>query len=210
MTTVMSIIFRFLRYALLSSLINRSLLDLPISSQAIGQAMTFLADVDQAVDSCASILTITRRRGLIDARRSACVVLPLCVRTLLICRCSPDAIKGTKLQTIAKCDEVEFRCVAKRAVVAPPHRHRRHRSYPNRPEQLVLRGLSCRTVPGKTLAIVGASGSGKSTVRLAAWVRCRSDATLRAQVVSLVQRLYDVDNGTVVSRPADVCIFATC
>jgi ATP-binding cassette, subfamily B, bacterial len=47
------------------------------------------------------------------------------------------------------------------------------------PEQPVLNGLSLRADPGETLAIIGASGSGKSTVSL------------------LLARFYDVDSGAV-------------
>ena len=47
------------------------------------------------------------------------------------------------------------------------------------PEQPVLNGLSLRAEPGETLAIIGASGSGKSTVSL------------------LLARFYDVDAGAV-------------
>ena len=39
-----------------------------------------------------------------------------------------------------------------------------HFRYPTRPDIRVLRGLSLEVVPGTYVAIVGASGSGKSTV----------------------------------------------
>jgi len=120
------------------------------SSQAIGSAMTFLSDVDQAIDSCASILTIIQRQSKIDARQKV-----------------PGAVKDVNLSVVARLNDVKF-------------------SYPNRPQQRILRGLSCETQPGKTLAIVGASGSGKSTI------------------ISLVQRLYDVDEGSVALDEVDV------
>uniref|UniRef100_A0A453FAH9 Uncharacterized protein n=1 Tax=Aegilops tauschii subsp. strangulata TaxID=200361 RepID=A0A453FAH9_AEGTS len=52
-------------------------------------------------------------------------------------------------------------------------------SYPARPEQLVLDGLSLQVACGTTMAIVGESGSGKSTV------------------ISLVERFYDPQAGEV-------------
>ncbi|TPX70383.1 hypothetical protein SpCBS45565_g01826 [Spizellomyces sp. 'palustris'] len=51
--------------------------------------------------------------------------------------------------------------------------------YPGRPEVTVLDGVSMKIPPGKITAIVGASGSGKSTI------------------VSLLQRFYDPVSGTV-------------
>ena len=50
-------------------------------------------------------------------------------------------------------------------------------SYPARPSVRVLQGLSARVRPGQTLALVGASGCGKSTV------------------VSLIERFYDPQVG---------------
>ncbi|XP_006644534.3 ABC transporter B family member 9-like isoform X1 [Oryza brachyantha] len=52
-------------------------------------------------------------------------------------------------------------------------------SYPARPEQLILDGLSLQVPNGTTMAIVGQSGSGKSTV------------------ISLVERFYDPQAGEV-------------
>lgn len=37
-------------------------------------------------------------------------------------------------------------------------------NYPNRPDQVVLNGLSLRIPPGMKVALVGESGCGKSTV----------------------------------------------
>jgi len=50
-----------------------------------------------------------------------------------------------------------------------------------RPEVRVLRGLDLKVAPGKTLALVGTSGCGKSTI------------------VALIERFYDPDYGHVVS-----------
>lgn len=52
--------------------------------------------------------------------------------------------------------------------------------YPSRPNVRVLRGLNFTVEPGKTLAIVGESGCGKSTV------------------VSLLERFYDPSSGIIV------------
>ena len=51
--------------------------------------------------------------------------------------------------------------------------------YPARPEVQVFSQFSLRVEPGRSLALVGQSGSGKSTV------------------ISLVERFYDVEGGQV-------------
>ncbi len=52
-------------------------------------------------------------------------------------------------------------------------------SYPQRPKVKVLRGFSLQARAGQTVALVGASGNGKSTV------------------VGLIERWYDVTGGQV-------------
>lgn len=54
-------------------------------------------------------------------------------------------------------------------------------SYPARPEILVLNNFSLRVPAGKTVALVGRSGSGKSTV------------------VSLIERFYDPTAGNTIN-----------
>ena len=54
-------------------------------------------------------------------------------------------------------------------------------TYPSRPNIPVLQGLNFSVESGKALALVGASGCGKSTV------------------ISLLGRLYDPDDGILVS-----------
>ena len=54
-------------------------------------------------------------------------------------------------------------------------------SYPGRSTVKVLRGLSFSVEAGKTLALVGESGCGKSTA------------------ISLLERFYDPDSGNIVS-----------
>lgn len=51
--------------------------------------------------------------------------------------------------------------------------------YPSRPGQLVLKKFSLVIKPGQTVALVGASGSGKSTV------------------ASLLERFYEPNSGTI-------------
>jgi len=53
-------------------------------------------------------------------------------------------------------------------------------SYPTRPTAAVLRGLSMKVEQGHTIALVGASGCGKSTT------------------VQLLERFYDVPKGRLV------------
>ena len=56
-----------------------------------------------------------------------------------------------------------------------------HFRYPTRPDIEVLQGLDIGVEPGETLALVGASGCGKSTT------------------VQLIERFYDPESGDVVS-----------
>ncbi|KAJ3061841.1 ATP-binding cassette, sub-B (MDR TAP), member 4, partial [Quaeritorhiza haematococci] len=58
--------------------------------------------------------------------------------------------------------------------------------YPTRPNVPVLRGLDVTALKGQTVALVGASGSGKSTV------------------ISLLERFYDVNDGRVTVDDLDV------
>ena len=51
-------------------------------------------------------------------------------------------------------------------------------SYPSRPDVMIFNGFSLSITSGRTLALVGGSGSGKSTV------------------VSLIERFYDPIEGT--------------
>lgn len=55
-------------------------------------------------------------------------------------------------------------------------------AYPSRPDVPVLRNFSLSAPAGKTLALVGSSGSGKSTV------------------VSLIERFYDPNSGSQVNK----------
>lgn len=57
-----------------------------------------------------------------------------------------------------------------------------HFNYPSRPMVPVLTGLTCEARRGQVLALVGGSGSGKSTI------------------IALLQRFYDPMAGSVVSN----------
>lgn len=59
-------------------------------------------------------------------------------------------------------------------------------SYPTRPDQMILKGLSLRIDAGKTVALVGQSGSGKSTI------------------IGLIERFYDPKKGSVCIDEQDI------
>lgn len=58
--------------------------------------------------------------------------------------------------------------------------------YPSRPDSTVLKDFNLKVEAGKTVALVGASGSGKSTA------------------IALVQRFYDVNDGVVKIDGVDI------
>ena len=58
--------------------------------------------------------------------------------------------------------------------------------YPSRPDSVVLKDFNLKVEAGKTVALVGASGSGKSTA------------------IALVQRFYDATNGVVKIDGVDI------
>ncbi|XP_069318512.1 phosphatidylcholine translocator ABCB4 isoform X2 [Eulemur rufifrons] len=64
-----------------------------------------------------------------------------------------------------------------------------HFSYPSRPNVKILKGLNLTVQSGQTVALVGSSGCGKSTM------------------VQLIQRLYDPDEGTVNIDGQDIRTF---
>ncbi|CAN4104073.1 unnamed protein product [Withania somnifera] len=59
-------------------------------------------------------------------------------------------------------------------------------AYPSRPDQLIFRGLSLKISAGTTVALVGQSGCGKSTV------------------IGLIERFYDPDKGSVYIDERDI------
>lgn len=72
------------------------------------------------------------------------------------------------------------------------HAHRAGRfSYPSRPDQVVLKNFSLKIKAGQKIALVGASGSGKSTI------------------VSLIERFYDPQEGEVLIDGVNVKVHRT-
>ena len=63
-------------------------------------------------------------------------------------------------------------------------------AYPDAPESPVLRDISFRAEPGQTVAIIGSTGSGKSSL------------------VQLIPRFYDATEGTVLVDGEDVCSYS--
>jgi len=61
-----------------------------------------------------------------------------------------------------------------------------HFSYPSRPDIEILKGISFSCQPGKTIALVGASGSGKSTI------------------IQLLERFYDTGSGSILIDGMDI------
>ncbi|XP_038994067.1 ABC transporter B family member 15-like [Hibiscus syriacus] len=59
-------------------------------------------------------------------------------------------------------------------------------SYPSRPNQMIFKGLSLKIEAGKTMALVGQSGSGKSTI------------------IGLIERFYDPQSGSVFIDEHDI------
>ncbi|CAD5121208.1 DgyrCDS9743 [Dimorphilus gyrociliatus] len=66
-----------------------------------------------------------------------------------------------------------------------------HFNYPSRPDVQILKGLSLRIEPGKTVAFVGPSGCGKSTV------------------VQLLMRLYNIQKGRILLDSNDITTLNT-
>uniref|UniRef100_A0A8C3CCA0 ATP-binding cassette sub-family B member 5 n=1 Tax=Cairina moschata TaxID=8855 RepID=A0A8C3CCA0_CAIMO len=102
-----------------------------------------------------------------NARGAAYEVYRIINKKRLIDSSSKEGYKPDKL-----IGEIEFRNI--------------HFSYPSRPDVKILKGLNLKVQTGKTIALVGASGCGKSTS------------------VQLLQRFYDPDQGEVTLDGQDI------
>jgi len=101
------------------------------------------------------------------ARTAAAAIFTLLDRVPPIDSSSPDGRKLTDVDGRVEFKDVKF-------------------AYPNRPDVQVLRGLNFSLEPGKTLALVGASGCGKSTV------------------IQLLERFYNPSAGQILLDGVDV------
>ncbi|NXD36043.1 MDR1 protein, partial [Copsychus sechellarum] len=102
-----------------------------------------------------------------NARGAAYEVYKIINKKRLIDSSSKEGYKPDKL-----IGEIEFRNI--------------HFSYPSRPDAKILKGLNLKVQTGKTIALVGASGCGKSTT------------------VQLLQRFYDPDQGEITLDGRDI------
>ncbi|KAL2307451.1 hypothetical protein Nmel_000417 [Mimus melanotis] len=102
-----------------------------------------------------------------NARGAAYEVYKIINKKRLIDSSSKEGYKPDKL-----IGEIEFRNI--------------HFSYPSRPDVKILKGLNLKVQTGKTIALVGASGCGKSTT------------------VQLLQRFYDPDQGEITLDGRDI------
>ncbi|NXB19755.1 MDR1 protein, partial [Rhagologus leucostigma] len=102
-----------------------------------------------------------------NARGAAYEVYKIINKKRLIDSSSKEGYKPDKL-----IGEIEFRNI--------------HFSYPSRPDLKILKGLNLKVQTGKTIALVGASGCGKSTT------------------VQLLQRFYDPDQGEITLDGRDI------
>ncbi|CAL9172528.1 unnamed protein product, partial [Musa hybrid cultivar] len=85
-------------------------------------------------------------------------------------RIDSDSTEGTVIENLS--GDVEFRSV--------------EFAYPSRPENIILRGFDLKVPAGKTVALVGSSGSGKSTV------------------IALMERFYDPLGGEILLDGVDI------
>ncbi|XP_031359707.2 ATP-binding cassette sub-family B member 5 [Lonchura striata] len=105
--------------------------------------------------------------SMANARGAAYEVYKIINKKRLIDSSSKEGYKPDKI-----IGEIEFRNI--------------HFSYPSRPDVKILKGLNLKVQTGKTIALVGASGCGKSTT------------------VQLLQRFYDPDQGEITLDGRDI------
>nr|XP_060638834.1 ATP-dependent translocase ABCB1-like [Anolis sagrei ordinatus] len=105
--------------------------------------------------------------SLANARGAAYEVFKLITQPRPIDSSSNEGFKPDKFR-----GEIEFKNI--------------HFSYPSRPEVQILKGLNLKIQPGKTIALVGSSGCGKSTT------------------IQLLQRFYDPAEGQIIIDGHDI------
>ena len=129
--------------------LNKAFLAITMASASIGQGFARVNDFAKSRAALSSIFRLVDRRPKIDATSGGAAA-----------PAASASMGGQKLD-VSKGVQIEFRSVTFR--------------YPTRPDVTILRGLSLVVRPGQTCAVVGQSGSGKSSV------------------VRLLLRMYDVE-----------------
>ncbi|KAF4741692.1 (ABC) transporter, partial [Perkinsus olseni] len=129
-----------------------------LSALGIGQALAFTRDIKEARTAAHDIFELLDRQSACD---------PLCPdgRKASIFNVDDDYANNTNVKIVF--DGVDF-------------------AYPHRPEVQILKGLNLEIPAGQTVALVGPSGGGKSTV------------------FALLQRFYDPDAGRIYLESADL------
>jgi ATP-binding cassette, subfamily B (MDR/TAP), member 1 len=79
-----------------------------------------------------------------------------------------------------------------------------HFSYPSRPEALIFDGLTCEFPALKTTAVIGASGSGKSTYTLSSSFPTNALSLSVGTVVALIERWFEINGGSILLDGVDV------
>eukprot|EP00727_Mastigamoeba_balamuthi_P006102 m51a1_g2110 putative multidrug resistance protein 1 (1352) ;mRNA; f:1624717-1629060 len=147
------------------------------AAQAIGRITAFFPDYGKAIAAARNIFELFDRKPEVPPPDDIAPARPGEKDEEATKRASAGhraATDGDAPDTIVDLQgDIEFRDV--------------HFSYPTRPGMKVLRGLSFRARPRQTVALVGSSGCGKSTV------------------ISLLERMYNPASGTVFldGRPVD-------
>lgn len=136
---------------------------LSFSAHSIGHTMAFLQDYAKAKHSASIIFDLIEKPTEIDSESND-GVKPVNVIFIVTKRYYSFLIHDNLQDIIGK---ISFRGV--------------HFSYPTRKTNKILNNMNFTVEPGKTLALVGESGCGKSTV------------------ISLLERFYDPSSGVIVS-----------
>ncbi|XP_061705588.1 multidrug resistance protein homolog 49-like isoform X1 [Cydia pomonella] len=132
--------------------------DLDTQRYVMGKIISIMFGVYMATQSITFI--VPHAEAFAAARAAAAGVFSILDRMPKIDSMSPKGLKPGKFDGAITLDNVTF-------------------SYPSRPDVKVLKGFSLRVNPGESVALVGSSGCGKSTI------------------LQLLQRLYDPATGVV-------------